>query len=123
LIAANPRVSENTGRVAVQRGPVVFCLEETDQPNGVAMADMSVVIGSKAKDFKNEFNAGLLDGVMVLHHEGAVSDMPSGEKALYLSAGGAAAKTRPTELTMIPYYAWANRKPTPMQVWAPFTRI
>jgi hypothetical protein len=122
LIAANPRVSENTGRVAVQRGPVIFCLEESDQPSGIAMADVSIDLGPKAKDFQSEFKAELLDGVTVLRHQGTVSETPSGEKALYLPANTASAKTRSSELTLIPYYAWANRKPTPMQVWVPFTR-
>jgi uncharacterized protein len=122
LIAANPRVSENTGRVAVQRGPVVFCLEESDQPSGTAMADVSIALNSKAKDFQTEFKADMLDGIAVLRHEGAIAQSPSGAKALYLPAGTASAKTRPSELTMIPYYAWANRKPTPMQVWVPFVR-
>lgn len=122
LIAANPRVSEDTERVAVQRGPVVFCLEESDQPSGVPLADTSIALSAKPKDFQTEYKADLLDGVTLLHHDGAVSESPSGEKALYLPASATPAKHQRTELTLIPYYAWANREPTAMQVWVPFTR-
>lgn len=122
LIAANPRVSENTGRVAVQRGPVVFCLEESDQPDGVPLADISIALSAKPKDFQSEYRPDLLDGVTVLHHEGAISGTPSGETALYLPASPVPGKTRAGDLTLIPYYAWANRKSTAMQVWVPYKR-
>jgi hypothetical protein len=101
---------------------MVFCLEDSDQPSGTAMADVSIALSAKPKEFQSEFKPELLDGVTVLRHEGAVAESPSGEKALYLAAAAASTKTRSTELTMIPYYAWANRKPTAMQVWVPFVR-
>src|SRR5262249_51653829 len=41
LLESNARVVENTGRVAVQRGPLVYCLEELDQPAGTSLADVS----------------------------------------------------------------------------------
>jgi hypothetical protein len=119
VIAANPRVAENTGQVAVQRGPVVFCLEESDQPGGTALADVSMGRGA---NFKTEYKADLLDGVEVLQHEGEVAETPSGDKALYLPATAGLGKARSAELTLIPYYAWANRKPSAMQVWVPYTR-
>ena len=119
VLAANPRVSENTGRVAIQRGPVVYCMEELDQASGAAVADLSIALGSKAKDFQSEYNANLLDGVRLLHHPAAISEIPSAERALYVAADSTGAKTRPAELNLIPYYAWANRKPTAMQVWIP----
>src|SRR5262249_58585269 len=39
-VASNPRVTENRGRVAVQRGPIVYCLEQLDQPNTPTLADV-----------------------------------------------------------------------------------
>jgi DUF1680 family protein len=58
----------------------------------------------------------LLGGTVVLHHTGAVYERGSSQKALY-SRYGREAKTRKVPLTFIPYYAWANRQATSMQVW------
>ena len=119
LLAANPRVAENTGRVAIQRGPIVYCMEELDQASGTEAADVSIALGGKQKDFQVEHIPEMLDGVTVLRHPAAIAEVPSAEQALYGPANPAAMRTRPGELTLIPYYAWANRKPTPMQVWIP----
>jgi len=119
LLAANPRVAENTGRVAIQRGPIVYCMEELDQASGTEAADVSIALGGKQKDFQVEHMPEMLDGVTVLRHPAAIAEVPSAEQALYGPANPAAMRTRPGELTLIPYYAWANRKPTPMQVWIP----
>jgi DUF1680 family protein len=123
VIASNPRVSEDTSRVAVQRGPIIYCMEELDQPAGVSLSDISVRVSERmGKDFHDEYSAGLLDGVVVLHHDGAVCETPSATEALYMSLNGAGMKTRPAKLTLIPYYAWANRQPTPMEVWTRYIR-
>jgi DUF1680 family protein len=66
-----------------------------------------------------EYKPDMLDGVTVLRHEAAIAEVPSAERALYAPVNPAAAKMRPADLTLIPYYAWANRKPTAMQVWIP----
>ena len=39
VIEANPRVADDTGRVAIQRGPLIYCLEEIDQPAGTSLSD------------------------------------------------------------------------------------
>ncbi len=123
VLASNPRVSENRGRVAVQRGPVVYCMEQLDQPNAPAMADVAIVSSQPAaRAFQAEYKSDLLDGVMVLHHNGAALEVSSGKEALYLPASPNAPKTRPQSLTLIPYYVWANRQATPMQVWVPYSR-
>lgn len=123
VVAANRQVSENTGRVALQRGPVIFCMEEMDQPQGTALADFAVNVDPKlGKDFQSEYKAGLLDGVTVLRHEGAAYEIASSQKALYGPVSDAPPKTQPKNLTLIPYYAWANRQDTAMQVWVPYVR-
>jgi uncharacterized protein len=118
VIVSNPRVSENTGRVAVRRGPVIYCLEELDQPNGTALSDVAIRVGEKGKLFQDEYDGNLLDGLVILHHSGAAYDTASAGETLYMPAASASAKTHLTRLTLIPYYAWANRQPTAMQVWA-----
>jgi uncharacterized protein len=123
IIASNPRVTEDTGRVAVQRGPVVYCMEQLDQPVGAALSDLSLALDEKLnKEFESEYQAGLLDGVTVLRHDGAAYEVSSAQEPLYAAASVNVRKTRPTNLTLIPYYVWANRQATAMQVWIPGLR-
>ena len=117
VIEANPRVADDTGRVAIQQGPLIYCLEEVDQPSGISLSDVAVNPGrNPAEQFQTEFKSDLLGGMVVLHHTGAVYERGSSEKTLY-SRYGREARTRKVPLTFIPYYAWANRQATSMQVW------
>jgi DUF1680 family protein len=121
VVAANPRVAENRGRVAVRRGPVIYCMEELDQPKGVALADVSLDISSqRGKDFQHEYKTDLLDGVVVLRHRGGVFESSSADQSLYGPVNLATPKTRPENVTFIPYYVWANRQSCSMQVWVPY---
>ncbi|PYV78726.1 MAG: glycoside hydrolase family 127 protein [Acidobacteria bacterium] len=119
-VAANPRVAEDRGRVAVRRGPMIYCMEELDQEHGVALADVSVNFGEHSKEFRNEYKADLLDGIVVLHHRGGAYELASASEALYAPVSPAHRKTRPVDLTFVPYYVWANRQPSAMQVWVPY---
>ena len=117
VIEANPRVADDTGRVAIQRGPLIYCLEEIDQPSGVSLSDVAVNPGRQpAEQFHTEFRSDLLGGMIVLRHTGAVFERGVAEKKLY-SPYSREEKTRNVPLTFIPYYAWANREATSMQVW------
>jgi len=124
LLEANAHVVEDDGRVAVQRGPLVYCLEQLDQPQGVAVADVGLVAdGSDTeKGFTETFQKDLLDGVVVLHHEGTAVQTSDARRALYFPSSAAPSTTCKVSLTFIPYYAWANRAPTPMQVWTPLLK-
>ena len=118
VIAANPRVADDSGRVAIQRGPLIYCLEEIDQPSGVSLSDIAVNPSRRpAEQFQTEFKNDLLGGMVVLHHMGAVYQRGAAEKMLYSRYGGDSLRTQKTPLTFIPYYAWANRQATSMQVW------
>jgi uncharacterized protein len=119
-VAANPRVAEDRGRVAVRRGPMIYCMEELDQEHGVALADVSVNFSERSKEFRNEYKSDLLDGTLVLHHRGGAYELASASEALYAPANPAPRKTRPVDLTFVPYYVWANRQPSAMQVWVPY---
>ena len=123
VLQANPHIADDTGRVAVQRGPLVYCMEELDQPKGIALADVSLDLDTRTgKAFQHEYKADLLDGVVVLHHRGSAFEASSAEMALYAPANLTHPKTRPQEVTLIPYYVWANRQPCAMQVWVPYMR-
>ena len=118
LLQANPRVAEDSGRIAVQRGPLLYCLEQLDQPSGVDLADIALNPETMAQaPFQNEYRNGLLDGVVVLRHTGVAYDQSKLNGVLYSRYAGEPPRTRPVPLTFIPYYAWANREPTAMQVW------
>jgi hypothetical protein len=123
IVASNPRVAEDRGKVAVRRGPIVFCMEEMDQASGVALSDVAISVNERlSKDFQSEYKADLLSGVEVVRHQGHVYESPSAEQPLYMPASPEPSKTRAATLSFIPYYAWANRKPSAMQVWTPFVR-
>ncbi len=120
VLAANPRVADDTGRVAVQRGPLVYCLEGVDQPSGVELSDVSLRLSKQpGSEFQTQFRRDLLDGVVELHHPGFVREGSASSNILYPRFSGEPLKTRRVELTFIPYYAWANRIATGMQVWTP----
>jgi DUF1680 family protein len=120
VLEANAEVVENNGRVAVQRGPLVYCMEQIDQGEGVALKDVALAMREKSVgQFQEKFEKDLLGGVLVLRHPGAVYEEAADRSSLYFSHNAPPRKSRPVQLTFIPYYAWANRVQTPMQVWTP----
>ena len=120
VLEANPHVADDTGRVAVQRGPLLYCMEQVDQPSGVALADVALNLGpGSGSHFQSEYRSDLLGGVVLLRHDGVVYDRSGSEGRLYPRYTGQPPRTRQVPLTFIPYYAWANRQATGMQVWTP----
>ncbi len=89
-LTADPRLEENAGRIAIERGPLVYCAEGVD--NGGRALDI-VLPGVPA--FEAEFRPDMLKGIVALK--------------------GKAADGRP--VTLIPYYAWSNRGIGEMAVW------
>jgi uncharacterized protein len=120
VVQGNPRIADDTGRVAVQRGPLIYCLEEMDQPSGVALSDVALDLGTGSSEaFQSRTQADLLGGIVVLQHMGVAYERSAAENALYSRYSRKSPKTRKVDLRLIPYYAWANRHPTAMQVWTP----
>ena len=91
LVAADPRVKEDEGYRALQRGPLVYCIEEVDNPD-----DFGNLAVTEETGFTECFKEDLLGGVVTIS---TVSDGPA--------------------LNYIPYYAWDNREPGRMRVWVP----
>jgi len=121
LVRANPLVREDAGRVALERGPLVYCLEQPDQL-GFNLFDASLL--DDGSGFTDEFHAGLLGGVVVLKHRGSVVDRPFSSEPLYRPFRERVERPgKVVPLTFIPYYAWANRGPTNMEVWVPYTTV
>ncbi|MGN9840146.1 glycoside hydrolase family 127 protein [Nonomuraea sp. H19] len=114
LLTAAPQVDATRGCVAVARGPLVYAIEQADQPPGVILEDIRI---DPSAPLRPEHRPDLLDGVTVLHTEGLVV---AGEPATpYPRYGRPAAAARATPVTLIPYFAWANRGPHAMRVWIP----
>ena len=109
-VVAHPHVMENAGRVALLRGPLLYCVEGVDHP-GVDLRDLALVAGA-------EYAAGLLGGVLAVRGPARVLPPGAGWAGqLYRPAGAEAGPAQDTALTAVPYYAWANRAPGAMQVW------
>ena len=64
LMEANPLVEETRNQVAVKRGPIVYCLESPDLPEGVRVQDVAVSAGPPSS--RHDYDAELLDGVTVI---------------------------------------------------------
>ncbi|MFW5995222.1 MAG: hypothetical protein ACOCRN_03845, partial [Spirochaetia bacterium] len=121
LVGAHPKVRANYGRVAVQRGPLVYCLEECD--NG---ADLHSVSLSTDPQFTVSDNEELPNGVRTITARGYTVARTASRGPLYRDDGpegalyrdGSASPTlREKTLTFIPYYCWANREAGEMIVW------
>ena len=111
MISANPRVREDVGKVAVMRGPVVYCLEEAD--NGDQLQEIYL---QKDQSFEAEFRKELLGGVMTLKADALrLSEEGWGEHVLYRPY--TERSFREQKVTFIPYYAWTNRTVGEMAVW------
>jgi DUF1680 family protein len=114
-VECHPYVAENTGRVALMRGPLLYCAEQVDNP-GVELRDL--VLDSKKPATCLERD--LLGGVTVLQAEARLATPDDGwEDRLYRAVFPHAgyAQTHSTRVTAVPYYAWANREPGAMHVW------
>jgi len=114
-LAAHPGLLENAGRVALARGPIVYCVEQAD----VGGADPRLVQLAAGAEVAPRVRPDLLGGVTVLETDAEqLLPDPAWEGALYREAAGVAGATaRPLRVTAIPYFAWANRDAGRMQVW------
>lgn len=97
-LMAHPAVSADAGRLAWQRGPLVYCLEGTD--NDVPLDRLVVKEAASAVRWEPD----LLNGVVTLHGQAQ-------------TLGDDGSVTGPVPVMAVPYYAWANRGAGPMKVW------
>ncbi|MCX8064691.1 MAG: glycoside hydrolase family 127 protein [Candidatus Hydrogenedentes bacterium] len=102
-VYANEKVEANRGKVAIQRGPIVFCAEDVDNKGLVRF----VYLPKDAK-FSDKFESDLLGGVVSIETMTKVKSSGVSEEISH-------------RLKMIPYYAWANREKGYMKVWLPET--
>lgn len=116
LTAADPRLDAARGSVALERGPLVYCLEGVDH-SGHRLDDLVL---DAAQPQRAESEDGVLGPVVVLHAAGAVRGRGGGSWWPYGDAAEAVAPaTNPVPLTAVPYFAWGNRQAGAMRVWLP----
>lgn len=140
LTAASDRVDAVRGCVALERGPLVYCVEAADLPDGVRLEDVTLVPGQELTESERP---DLLGGVVTVGAVGRVAGADDGGGAggsaddwwPYGEVGGATGSgTEPrtesdeevlstpsatVELTAVPYHLWAHREQGPMRVWLP----
>ena len=93
-VQADHRVSADSGRIAFQRGPLVYCAEWPDNP-GIDLFDITI---DTRENPETRFNAELLNGAQIIN----VFGLPEKQT-----------------IKLIPYHLWNNRGPGEMQVWMP----
>lgn len=114
LLEANPLVEEDLNQVAVQRGPIVYCLESPDLPPGVKISDVFIPRNLK---LAARYDAQLLDGVTVLEGTVLVRQPQNWGSQLYRDFWPE--KFKSVDVKFIPYSVWQNRGPAEMSVWLP----
>ena len=110
LIMAHPSVINNNGRVAVARGPLLYCIEQVDQSMPVA----SLRIDPRTQ-WAEAAGPVALGAHTLLHAKGYSTSTP--DDALYAPWRHDA--RQPVRLTLVPYHLWANRAAGAMTVWIP----
>jgi uncharacterized protein len=119
IVHANPAVADDRGRIALQRGPVVFCMEQLDQSADASETDVFPrYVAQLTESTSSRYEPELLGGVVVLEHPGTL--LPETKPALYQAALPDHISGKETKLRLIPYYAWSNRELSAMQVWVPY---
>jgi len=118
-LACHPAIADVYGRVALQRGPLVYCIEQADHnnPNEGAAGDVRALRLPQDASLTPRFVPDLLGGVTVVD---ALTLSPAARAdALYPRYPSPDENDTVVAMTAIPYYAWANREPGPMRVWLP----
>ncbi len=111
-IAAHPHVRQDAGCIALQQGPVVYCLEEVD--NGPQLANITIPRDAR---LEAAFDAGLFGGVNVISGQALRTEPASWPGGLYQRQQTLELEQKPIMIKAIPYCFWANRQPGEMRVW------
>jgi DUF1680 family protein len=114
LMEANPLVEETLNQVAVQRGPVVYCLESPDLPRGVKISDVRI---PSDMELRARFDGHLLGGVVVLDGKILTRAAENWSGKLYREVQPE--KFQTNAVKFIPYSVWQNRGASEMSVWLP----
>jgi DUF1680 family protein len=113
LIQAHPSVRADAGKAAIQRGPLVYCLEEAD--NGKNLASITILSDTHLDGFRDP---GLPGEAVAIRAQGIRINEGSWDgNELYRPLQKS---EKPFQLKAVPYYLWGNREPGEMLVWIPY---
>ncbi|MBE3069395.1 MAG: glycoside hydrolase family 127 protein [Planctomycetes bacterium] len=112
-VAAHPLVVNDVGRVALARGPLVYCLEQCDNRPPV----QTVILPDRAH-LAARFQRRVLGGCTILEGK-ALAPTPAGWKGALYRPSTVPPVVKATRVRAIPYFLWDNRKPGAMTVWLP----
>lgn len=110
VLAAHPAVRDDAAHVALQRGPVVYCVEAADND-----APVHYLTLDDRDSLRAQHDETLLGGVTLIEGNATVQDSEDWADALYRPVEEV--ETELVPFTAIPYYAWNNRERGPMTVW------
>jgi hypothetical protein len=109
ITAPDPRADAIRGTLAIERGPVVYCLESADLPDEVALEEVAIDPTVTPETVARDDVAPGLIGLR----------LPAWRRHFDPPAGSPPAAAEPIEIAAIPYFAWGNRTPGAMRVWIP----
>jgi DUF1680 family protein len=111
-IASHPEIRQDAGCIALQRGPVVYCLEEAD--NGPRLANVALPRGTR---LTAEFDRDLFGGISVITGDAIRLEPQNWPGGLYQPQSALSYPQSSFAFKAIPYCFWANRQPGEMRVW------
>lgn len=113
MIVSHPFVLNNSCRISLMRGPIVYCFEYEDNKD----FDVWCLAIPISTTIKAQYEPNLLNGVVTLLGEGYVVNHKTWNDNLYLPLDKVKMEFKKVKFKAIPYFAWANRGIGPMIVW------
>jgi DUF1680 family protein len=119
LTYPHQRIDALRGTVAVERGPLVYCFEQADQPAGVDVEALALPPGTRLRAVPHDQLPGI-GRTVTIEAQAAVVEQPRPDGLPYTARPAAElATSRPVTATAIPYFQWDNRDGGAMRVWLP----
>lgn len=112
LITSHPEIRANAGKAAIERGPLVYCLEETD--NGSLLSNLSI---DRQAELQSYYDTELLGGAVVIEAKGRADERASWQEDMAYRPLAQQQVSKPVKLKAVPYYLWGNRQSGEMTVW------
>ncbi|MBL8762675.1 MAG: glycoside hydrolase family 127 protein [Phycisphaerae bacterium] len=113
-VYSHPKVRASLGHVAIQRGPIVYTMEDKDNAEPITLASALLPVSGSLK--ARPTDDPRLGRFIAIEAEGAIVSRDEREGVALYAAGAAAS---PATLTLIPYCMWDNRGVASMQIWIP----
>lgn len=114
MVEAHPLIEETRNQVAVVRGPMVYCVESCDVPEGVPLNQVTLPADAV---LNAAYDPNLLGGVVAITTRALRRESPDFGGGLYAPVSANAGE--PIDVRFVPYYAWWNRGNQAMTIWVP----